>query len=647
MMLRSNRSRNFLLASVLWGIAVVASPVTHAATFVIVNNDGAGEGFNDPTPAAPVGGNSGTTLGAQRLIAFQSAADIWGARLASSVTIRVRAQFDPLTCNATSAVLGSAGPSNFFRDFTGAPVASTWFPSALANALRGADLDPAADDINATFNPNIGTAGCLTGSGWYYGLDGNSPSNRIDFVSVLLHELGHGLGFLTIVDLASGAKALGFNDTYMRFLENHGASPPDYPSMSNAQRVAASTATGNLHWIGANVRAASGVLTAGRVGDHVRMYAPNPQESGSSVSHWDTVLTPNQVMEPTYTGPLHNPVLELPLFQDIGWTLLQTTPTPTPVTPAPASCTLASRLGDFNGDGRSDLLFRRGDGLLAEYLMNGFQVAAVNVLGNVGVDFTLVAAADFNGDGTADLLFRRASDGFLGLFLVSAGQIIAAQGLGAVGPDWDLVGAADFNGDGRADMLLRRRSDGMLALYLMNGFQVLQAQLLGAVGPDFRVRGVADFNGDGRADILFRRPSDGMLALYLFNGFQLLGAQLLGAVGSEVVGVGDFNGDGRADILTRDLGNGTIGLYLMNGFQILAAQVLGAVGLDFTILGVGDLNGDGRADMVLRRTSDGLLVAYLVNGFQILAAQSLGVLGLDWTACYGQPPLSVAQVGAQ
>src|SRR5215813_9388612 len=317
---RGDGLRTFLLASAFLATLAAGSPAAHAATFIIVNNDGPGEGFNDPTPATPVGGNTGATIGAQRLIAFQRAADIWGARLASAVTIRVRAQFDPLTCNATAAVLGSAGPVNFFRDFTGAPVANTWYPSALANALRGADLDP-ADDISATFNSNLGAPGCLTGSGWYYGLDASPPGNLIDFVSVLLHELGHGLGFLTIVDLATGAKALGFNDAYMRFLENHGATPADYPSMSNAQRVAASIATGNLHWAGSNVRAASSVLTAGRVGDHARMFAPNPQQPGSSVSHWDTALTPNQVMEPSYTGPLQSPVLELPLFQDIGWTL--------------------------------------------------------------------------------------------------------------------------------------------------------------------------------------------------------------------------------------------------------------------------------------------------------------------------------------
>ena len=320
MMLLSYWLQILLLASALLGMVVGVPPVAHAATLVVDNGDGPNVGFNDPTPVAPVGGNTGTTLGAQRLIAFQRAADIWGGRISSPVTIRILANFSPLTCSATSAVLGSAGPVSVFRDFSGAPVASTWFPVALANALSGSDLDPANDDISATFNSSIGTT-CPFPRIWYYGLDGNAGSN-IDLVSVVLHELGHGLGFLTFVDLATGAKLLGFDDTYMRNLENHGASPPDYPSMSNAQRVTASTSTGNLHWVGANVRAASSILTAGRVGDHVQMFAPNPQQPGSSVSHWDTALTPDQLLEPIYTVPIHNPVLEPPLFQDIGWSLL-------------------------------------------------------------------------------------------------------------------------------------------------------------------------------------------------------------------------------------------------------------------------------------------------------------------------------------
>ena len=66
------------------------------AQIIIVNVNAPGVGFNDPTPAAPVDGNTGTTLGEQRLIAFQYAASLWAARLDSSVPIRIRAQFTAL-----------------------------------------------------------------------------------------------------------------------------------------------------------------------------------------------------------------------------------------------------------------------------------------------------------------------------------------------------------------------------------------------------------------------------------------------------------------------------------------------------------------------------------------------------------------------
>ena len=49
-----------------------------AAQIAIINNNAAGVGFNDPTPAAPIGGNPGTTVGEQRLNAFRHAAEIWG-----------------------------------------------------------------------------------------------------------------------------------------------------------------------------------------------------------------------------------------------------------------------------------------------------------------------------------------------------------------------------------------------------------------------------------------------------------------------------------------------------------------------------------------------------------------------------------------
>src|SRR5436305_2629761 len=88
-----------------------------AATIIIQNNDSANVGFNDPTPVAPVGNNIGTTLGQQRLNAFQFAANVWGATINSSVTITIRASWASLPCTSTTATLGQANSPEIFHDF--------------------------------------------------------------------------------------------------------------------------------------------------------------------------------------------------------------------------------------------------------------------------------------------------------------------------------------------------------------------------------------------------------------------------------------------------------------------------------------------------------------------------------------------------
>src|SRR5436853_2933456 len=93
-------------------IGLIASATSYAqAIIVIQNTDPAGSGFNDPTAAAPVGGNPGTTVGQQRLNVFQAAANVWGAALNSSQTITISAHWADLPCTATGGALGSAGPT--------------------------------------------------------------------------------------------------------------------------------------------------------------------------------------------------------------------------------------------------------------------------------------------------------------------------------------------------------------------------------------------------------------------------------------------------------------------------------------------------------------------------------------------------------
>ncbi len=174
----------------------------------------------------PVGGNTGTTLGQQRLIAFQAAADKWGATLTSGVTIVVYAHMGGPDVHFASAVLGSAGAVTVWRNFTGAPVTDHWYPAALASKLFGTDVDPeVADghihaDIRARFNVNLGQTGCLDGVFFYLGLDNNHGAN-IDLVTVLEHEFAHGLGFQTFTSGSTGAQLAAFPSHLGRLPPRH------------------------------------------------------------------------------------------------------------------------------------------------------------------------------------------------------------------------------------------------------------------------------------------------------------------------------------------------------------------------------------------------------------------------------------------
>jgi hypothetical protein len=316
-----------------------------AATIVIQNNDAAGVGFNDPTPATPVGNNPGTTVGEQRLKAFEFAAGIWGATLTSGPTITIRASWSTtMTCTTTTAVLGSAGALSNFRDFPGAPFPGTWYGSALANALGGSDLS-SNPEITASFNANIGSAGCLDSAHWYYGFDNAHGNTGIDLVTVLLHEFGHGLGFQTLTKSDTGAQSQGFPSIYDRFLFDN-ATGKTWVQMTDAERAASAINANNLAWQGPQVAIDTPKVLTGGMDSSGRplMYTPNPVETGASVSHWDKNKSPRQLMEPNISGLLTHSVtppqdLTFSVMRDLGWCAgcPQPTPAPTPTPTPPAA----------------------------------------------------------------------------------------------------------------------------------------------------------------------------------------------------------------------------------------------------------------------------------------------------------------------
>jgi len=232
-----------------------------AAQVNVINGDPPGVGFNDPTPAAPVGGNPGTTVGQQALNVFTRAANLWGSKLQSTQPIDIIAFFTPLSCTASSGVLGAAAANWFFANTEGAkggkPLdANTWYHSALAEKITRRDLSTEADpadffDIFTFFNSNLGKAGCLETSGWYYGLDNNEPSNRIDLLAVVLHEFGHGLGFsLGTTSSNSGARSADLPSIWERHMYDVTAGKTWLQMQTNAERAASARNDGNLVWVG-------------------------------------------------------------------------------------------------------------------------------------------------------------------------------------------------------------------------------------------------------------------------------------------------------------------------------------------------------------------------------------------------------------
>jgi hypothetical protein len=175
--------------------------------------------------------------------------------------------------------------------------------------------------------------------------------------------------------------------------------------------------------------------------------------------------------------------------------------------------------GDFDGNGFGDILWRDGSGNLAVWTMGGnggtaATVAASGSLGNVPSTWAIVGAGDFNGDGKTDLLWRDNLGNTSIWFLSSNSQALAAAppfvssaaNLGNIPTTWSVVGTGDFNGDGMADIAWQDTS-GNTAIWLMNGATVLSTGSLGLVPTTTTLALTGDFNGDGVSDLLWRDTS--------------------------------------------------------------------------------------------------------------------------------------------
>ncbi len=237
--------------------------------------------------------------------AFQFAVDIWATLIKSDVTIYIDATYKVLG----TGVLGSAGTTRLYKGFDGAPNDSTFYNVALAEKIAGKDLnEPGEADISASFASTFD---------WYLGTDGE-PGNKYDFASIVLHEIGHGLGFFAIDNYKASDKTAtrnsGAYDVYIE--DGNGVKIFNIPSGTTEL---GSFLTSNNLFLNAPL------ATISNGGSPPKIYAPNPYNGGSSISHWDDATfdgTADALM--THAAApgesIHNPGNNaLSLFANLGW----------------------------------------------------------------------------------------------------------------------------------------------------------------------------------------------------------------------------------------------------------------------------------------------------------------------------------------
>jgi ELWxxDGT repeat protein len=261
---------------------------------------------------------------------------------------------------------------------------------------------------------------------------------------------------------------------------------------------------------------------------------------------------------------------------------------------APDASWSVAGISDFNGDSKADVLWRNADGTLATWLMDGSRITSSATVGSGGgaikpdASWSVAGVGDFDGDTRSDILWRNSS-GELAEWQMTGATIASSADLKANGvavrPDasWSVAGIGDFDGDSRRDILWRNTS-GELVEWQMNGASVTSSADLAAGGlaarPDasWSIAGIGDFNGNGTSDLLWRNLS-GALVLWGMSGANIASSATVNVAGVpltpdaswHVVDVGDFNGDGSSDILWRN-DSGALAEWLMNGATIVQSM---------------------------------------------------------------------------
>jgi hypothetical protein len=236
---------------------------------------------------------------------------------------------------------------------------------------------------------------------------------------------------------------------------------------------------------------------------------------------------------------------------------------------------------------------------------------------------------DFNGDGRPDLLWRNYSTGSVNIWFLNGTQYVSGAGAGTVADrNWRIEGTGDFNGDRWPDIVWRNYSTGAVAVWMMRGATYLSSVTIGNVADSrWEIETVNDFNADGYDDLIWRHYGTGSVNVWFMRGTLQVGGAALYSVPDlnwRIEGSGDFNRDGRPDLLWRNYSTGAVNVWFLNGTTYLSgANLFSVTDRNWDIEAVGDYNGDARVDLIWRNYSTGAVNAWFLNATTYVAGANL------------------------
>ena len=278
---------------------------------------------------------------------------------------------------------------------------------------------------------------------------------------------------------------------------------------------------------------------------------------------------------------------------------------------------ILNHVGDFDGDGRSDVFWRNFATGANTIWRSATYSTPQPTVGVTNFSWEVAGKGDFDGDGKADLLWRNHATG--GNTIWRSGNFSTQLAVGTVSNlSWHVAAVGDFDGDGRSDVLWRNVSTGANTIWKSANRSTPQAMatvLLDPAGGDWEIVGVGDFDGDGRSDVFWRHGVDGPGVIWksanaatrqAVPDFSGMGGNY---AGWRVVGVGDFNGDGKSDVFWRNVQRGSNVIWLSANASTpqTAANVSD---LNWVVANVGDFDGDGRSDVFWRHEVAGTNVIW-------------------------------------